>query len=80
MGRQIQIVGLVDLLSNFIIHFGIICHLKQIQKNFTISFAVDTESTSNDTHTDKIQEIRETIRRKRCVDRGEVYKPPDEVN
>ncbi|XP_063421355.1 uncharacterized protein LOC134706388 [Mytilus trossulus] len=33
---------------------------------------------TDDTHSDKIEEIRETIRRKRCTEKGEEYIPPDE--
>lgn len=35
-------------------------------------------TVTDDTHSDKIEEIRETIRRKRCIEKGEEYIPPDE--
>lgn len=44
------------------------------------SFSTEEESrpVTDDSYGDKIQEIRESIRRKRCLEKGEVYVPPNE--
>lgn len=48
--------------------------------NVKLWFISDLGTVTDDTHSDKIEEIRETIRRKRCIEKGEEYIPPDEVN
>lgn len=51
---------------------------QELRTRLPSPFSCNSGTVTDDTHGDKIEEIRETIRRKRCIEKGEEYIPPDE--